>query len=229
VQPIHTGSQRAVDVARRFGTELRVARVAAGLTQRRLAQRSGISQQEVSRAERGDPGISLAARCRLAAGTGHELVLRLYPTGSVSLRDSGQLQVAEVIVAALHPSWTARMEAPVAAGDLRAADVLLSRSDELVEIEIERSLVDLQAQLRAAQVKRRMLSEGSVRPVRLVLAVPDSTAMRARIGAYPSLLSAALPVRSRQIAAAIRNGHAVGGDGILFVRIGRLTSTTSTR
>jgi transcriptional regulator with XRE-family HTH domain len=235
--PMRTFHNRAADVgrdhslqlARRFGIELRIARVSAGLTQRQLAHRSGVSQQAISRVERGDVGISLEARCRLAAGAGHELGLRLYPVSSIRLRDSGQLKIAEAIAGALDPSWTARMEVPVRAGDLRAADLLLSRPDELVQVEIERSIVDLQAQLRAGQIKRQMLAEGSPQPVRLVIAVPDSLAARSRMSLLAGLLAAALPIPSRRIAAALRSGQPVGGDGMLFVRAGRLITRASAR
>lgn len=227
------GHDRAVGIARRFGTELRIARTAAGLTQRQLSQRSGVSQQEISRAERGEIGISLDARSRMATAAGHELSLRLFPVSSVPLRDSGQLRIADVIVGALHESWSARMEVPVAPGDLRAADLLLSRADESVEVEIERGLVDLQAQLRAAQIKRQRLAERSAIPVRLIIAVPDSTALRERLIPHAQLLGQALPMRSRDIASALRHGWPIGGDGLLFVRTPvrtpRLTSPASTQ
>jgi transcriptional regulator with XRE-family HTH domain len=223
------GHDRALYLARRFGTELRIARTSAGLTQRQLALRSRVSQQEVSRAERGDVGISLEARSRMAAGAGHELGLRLYPATSVPLRDSGQLRIAEVIAGALHESWSGRLEVPVAPGDLRAADLLLTRSDEVVEVEVERSLVDFQAQLRAAQIKRQVLAERLDKPVRLVIAVPDSSAIRARLSMFSELLDQALPVRSREIATALRVGRPIGGDGLLFVRVARLTTAARAR
>jgi transcriptional regulator with XRE-family HTH domain len=203
--------------------------MSAGLTQRQLARRSGVSQQAVSEAERGDTGVSLISRCRLTAAVGHELGIRLHPIDGVSLRDSGQLGLAEAIVSVLHGSWSARLEAPVAAGDRRAADLLLTRTDEVVAIEIERTLVDLQAQLRAAQLKRSALSQGSHVPVRLVLALPDGARVRATLAPFSNVLAHALPIRSGEIAAALRQGRPVGGDGVLFVRAGRLTAGAGTR
>ena len=156
------GRSRSRYLAALFGRELRIARVTAGLSQARLASLAGTSQTEVSKAERGLLEISLDARCRLAAACGHELGWRLYPVATVRLRDSGQLALAQMIVAAAHPSWRPRLEAPVAPGDPRAADLILTGSAEILHIEIERALFDLQAQLRAAQLKRELLAPGKL-------------------------------------------------------------------
>ena len=190
----------------------------AGLTQRQLALRAMVTQQEVSRVERGSERSTLETRCRLAAACGAELGWRLYPNSSVSLRDSGQLALAQAIVSAAHSRWTPRLEVPVGNAGLRAADIVLESDDEVVQIEVERTLVDLQAQLRAAQLKRESLAAEMERPVRLVIGVPDTRAVRARLAPYADLLARSLPVPTRSIWAALRGLNAVGGDGILFVR-----------
>lgn len=215
---------RAAGLARRFGTDLRIARMANGLTQRQVGERAGVTQQLVSLAERGDPGIKLDVRCRLAAAAGHELGWKLYPAAGVSLRDSGQLHVAQAILAALSKQLAARLEVPVAVGDLRAADLLITAPTELIHVEVERSLFDLQAQLRAAQLKREALARDSAHPVRLVIAVPDSARVRSVVAGIPEIMRAAFPIPSRQIAGALRSGTPLGGDGLLFVRTGRPTS-----
>jgi transcriptional regulator with XRE-family HTH domain len=216
------GRKRGKYVARRFGQELRLARMGAGLTQAQVAARADVSQQVVSEAERGHIDISLDTRCRLTAACGHELGLRLYPVATVSLRDSGQLAIAQSIASAAHPAWTAELEHPVAPGDLRAADLLLGLPDEILHIEIERALVDAQAQLRAAQIKRTTLAEQDARPIRLVIAVPSTRVSRERIAQISDLVRQTLPVASRDIWRAIRGGSPVGGDGILFVRPDRV-------
>ena len=152
----------------------------AGLSQARLATLAGASQAEVSKAERGLQDVSLEARCRLAAACGHELGWRLYPVATVRLRDSGQMALAQAITAAAHPGWQARLEVPIAAGDARAADLVLTSGRGVLHIEIERALVDFQAQLRSAQLKREALAAHDARPIRLVIAVPDTPATKAR-------------------------------------------------
>lgn len=189
-----------------------------GLTQVKLGRLAGVSQQVVSQAELGDPQVSLEIRCRLAAACAHEIGWRLYPAGRVTLRDSGQLAIAQRITAEANVSWHVELEVPVADGDLRAADLVLSNRQELVHIEVERILVDAQAQIRSAQLKRDALAERHARPVRLVIAVPDTRALREALAPVASLINRALPTPSRRIWSAIRTGEPMGGDGILFVR-----------
>ena len=215
------GHSRSINLANRFGSELRIARVTAGLTQSRLAALAGVSQQQVSLAELGDPDVSLEVRCRLAAACGHELGWRLYPVATVRLRDSGQMELAQAIVRAAHPTWKPSLEVPVAPGDARAADLLLVGSTEIIHVEIERALVDFQAQLRSAQVKRAALAEHEPRPIRVVLAVPDTTATRTRLAPFEELISRTLPARSARVWRAIRSGEALETDGILSVRAAR--------
>ena len=192
--------------------------MSAGLTQAQVALRAGVSQPVVSEAELGHTDISLDVRCRLTAACGHELGLKLHPVSSVSLRDSGQLAIAQAIATAAHPRWTAVLEHPVAPGDLRAADLLLGIPEELLHIEVERALVDAQAQFRAAQLKRAELARRDARPVRLVIAVPEAASSRQRLAPIAELIRQTLAVPSRDIWRAIRRGIPVGGDGIVFVR-----------
>jgi len=131
------------------------------------------------------------------------------------------MELAQVIVRAAHPTWTPRLEMPVAAGDARAADLMLLGPAEVVHVEVERALVDFQAQLRAAQRKRDELASGQGRPIRLVIAVPDTTASRARLAPFADLIGRTMTRSSRQIWAAIRGGKPLGADGILFVRMRR--------
>jgi transcriptional regulator with XRE-family HTH domain len=192
-----------------------------GLTQLEMAKLAGISQQQASLVERGIGDVSLVARCRLAAACGHELGWRLYPVATVRLRDSGQMALAQVITAAAHPSRQARLEVPIAPGDARAADLVLTNANEIIHIEIERALVDFQAQLRSAQLKREALAARQPTPMRLVIAVPDTKTTRARLAPFGQVIAHALPGPSRQIWRSIRTGEPLNEDGILFVRAAR--------
>lgn len=207
------------DVIQRFGQELRDARRAAGLTQSRLGVRTGISQPMISRIERGTFAPGLQAMVRLAHGVGQRLSVRIYPADGVGLRDSGQLKLAELIRAAAHRSWRVSLEVPVAPPpDRRAADMVLDSFGEVVLVEIERGLRDLQAQLRAAQLKRVALAERRGQQVRLVIAVPDTAMTRQVVAPHVAVIRSALPVSSRTAWAAIRSGLALNGDALLWVR-----------
>jgi transcriptional regulator with XRE-family HTH domain len=218
-RPAPRGRARSRILAQRFGQELRIARVTAGLTQQRVAQLAQLSQGEVSKAERGDVNVSLDARCRMAAAAGHELGWRLYPVATLRLRDSGQLTLAQAIVTAAGTAWKAELEVPVGPGDLRAADIILRRPDQVIHVEVERVLVDLQAQLRAGQLKRQEIAQRLELPVRFVLAAADTPANRVRAATASELLARTLPMSSREIWTSLRTGEPLGGDGILFVRV----------
>jgi HTH-type transcriptional regulator / antitoxin HipB len=223
----------ASEIAWRFARELVAARAVSGLTQTQLAQRAGVSQPLISQAERGRTLPSIDVMRRVAAATGHDLVLRLYPADGVRLRDSGQLHVAETIRAAGSPAWRVELEVPVGvAPDRRAVDMLFDGPAGMVAVEVERALLDLQAQLRAAQLKRAAMAERTGRSVRLVIAVLDTRRNRAAVLTHRLLLTAALPVPSKRIWACLRSGLPMEGDGLLWVRVspaGRAISLANTR
>lgn len=81
--------------------------------------------------------------------------------------------------------------------------------------------MDFQAQLRSAQLKREALASHDGRPMRLVIAVPDTKTTRARLAPFDQLIARALPAPSRQIWRSIRKGELLNEDGILFVRTPR--------
>ncbi|HTI29111.1 MAG TPA: helix-turn-helix transcriptional regulator [Methylomirabilota bacterium] len=214
------------DVVDAFGRELQTARSAAGLSQREVAKRLGRSQSAISRLESGLTSPNLRIMARVARAVGHRLSVRLFPADGIRLRDSGQLVLAEEIRAAAHRSWQVRLEVPVAPPpDRRAADMVLTGSDEAVLIEIERAPRDFQAQLRAAQLKRVALAERLGRRVVLVLAVPDTTSGRRAIAPHAAIVRSSFPVSSRAAWASVRSGQPLTGDALLWVR--RRTRATS--
>lgn len=210
---------RADEMAGRLARELVAARASSGLTQRQLARRAKVSQSFVSQVERAHKVPSLIVIRRLASATGHDLSIRLFPADGVRLRDSGQLRVAELIRGALHTAARVRLEVPVAhPPDRRAADMVLQTTTEVVQVEIERALMDFQAQLRGAQLKRAAMADQLGRAVQLVFAVPDTRRNRAAVDEHRLIVQSALPIPSRRIWAALRSGSSLGGDGLLWVR-----------
>jgi transcriptional regulator with XRE-family HTH domain len=69
------GDPEADRVLRRFGVDLRVARVVAGLTQEQVAERADLSQKTVSFAERGMRNLRWSVMHALARAVGHDLGL----------------------------------------------------------------------------------------------------------------------------------------------------------
>jgi transcriptional regulator with XRE-family HTH domain len=218
MRPIDVARQLTREQATRFGREIRTARVTTGISQQALARRSGVSQGFISMVERGRRVPGLEAANRLATACGLQFWLRLFPAEGVTLRDSGQLAMATAIVKAAHPAYRCRMEVPVGIpGDRRAHDLVMELPAETTALELERGLADMQAQVRAAQLKREALAQRSDRPVRLVIALPDTPAIRRMLRDRAALLASTFPARSRAIWRAIRIGRPIGGDGILLV------------
>jgi transcriptional regulator with XRE-family HTH domain len=58
------------DVQRRLGVRVRQLRAGRGLTQLRLAERSGISRPSIANVEAGRQNVSLRQLCALAAALG---------------------------------------------------------------------------------------------------------------------------------------------------------------
>jgi transcriptional regulator with XRE-family HTH domain len=211
--------------AEAFAAELEIAAAGSGVTQRQIATRARVSQSFVSRVQRRLIIPDLAVAERLASATGHRLSIKLLPGDGLRLRDTGQLRLAEVIREQAHPHWRVSLEVPAGLeSDRRAADMVLTQTDHAMHIEIERWLRDLQAQLRRAQLKRMALTERLGRPVRLILALPDSRSTRLTVGEHAALIKAALPASSRVVWAAIRSGEGLAQDGLLFVRAPRRPS-----
>lgn len=216
-----TARRQAEDLIRRLGRELRVARVSLGVSQAELGRRVGLPQSSVSEMERGRLAADLATQSRLAAAVGLQLSVRLFPNGHVRLRDSGQLSIAQLLIAQADAAWRPILEHPIGlAPDLRAADLVLVSPVEVIDLEIERNLADLQAQLRAGMLKRDDLAHRFVQPVRFVLVLRDTTRLRQMVHAYARAISAALPKNSREVLAALRSGEPLGADGLLWVREG---------
>lgn len=205
------------DLHLRFGRELRLA--ALGLPQREVARRAGVSQSLVSRLTHGIVMPDLELMVRLADAAGHRFSFKLYPDDGVGLRDSGQLELAQIVSQSVHNSWRIGLEVPVAlAPDRRAADMVLEHRHETILLEIERGLFDFQAQLRAAQLKRAALSERIGGPVTLVVGVPDTDAARRKLHPHEATIRTTLPISSRRAWASLRAGEPVRGDALIWIR-----------
>ena len=208
---------RAIDEARRawerqsrqIGDELRTARRLSGVTQARLAAAIGTSQSSVSRRELGTLPGQLAVH---AAAVGLKLSVKLWPIGG-ALRDAAQARYVAAFIARVGEPWKVTLEAVVpVAGDLRAADVLLEAGPLRISVEVITRLVDLQAQVRAAQTKSRDL-----RATRFVIVVAATHANRAAVLEARPALASAFSLDSRRILADLRAGRDPGRDAMVLL------------
>jgi hypothetical protein len=181
------------------------------------AARAGIARSTWERIETGVPNVTLASLVAATDAVGLDLVIQTYQGRAPSLRDSGQLTIAQALTTATHRIWKIALE--VRAGDHgEAIDMVLRGPEEIVAIEIERMAVDWQLQYRRASIKRDWLSAQADRPVRLVIAVTDSRRNRVALAPFMEVIRQSLPAGTGRILRSLRSGMPLGLDGLLWIR-----------
>ena len=196
---------------RTIGTELRGARLQAGLSLAAVGSIASISTSELSRAERGlSPWLTVEAMCRVAAVVGLVPAIRLYPDGS-PLRDAAHAALLGRLRQELFRGLRWRTEVPLPLpGDRRAWDAVVRGPDWWVAVEAETRLHDLQALQRRIALKRRDSGEPAV-----VLLVNDTRSNRATLDEVRESLRAEFPLDARDVLGALRAGIAPSGGGIV--------------
>jgi transcriptional regulator with XRE-family HTH domain len=210
---LHEAELQASWRLQRLGRELRLARMTAGASQQAIADRLGISRPVISRIERGKlPHLSVHALHRFAAVVGLRAAVNLYPGGR-HVVDAPQLALLNDLRQRLGLAFQWQLEVPVAiASDLRAADALLTRGDLTISVEAITRLSDVQAQLRAAQLKRR-----DIGATRLLLVIRGSNANRRAIRVAEPVLRAHLRTGTRSILSDLAAGRDPGADCLVVL------------
>ena len=200
-----TGRARAAYVAKRLGIGLRDGRLAAGLPQREVAARAGVSQPEIAKLEGGhgtDTGVDTWAACGAAVG----LQLAAFfeaAAGADMPRDIEHLKRQNLVIAmAASGGWHAEPEAALA-GDgprPRSIDVLLTRSArrEAAVVEVWDLILDGGQVMRTLEAKvldtRGRL--GATWRVEGLLIVRGTQRNRRLIGDLAALFAARYPASS---------------------------------
>jgi transcriptional regulator with XRE-family HTH domain len=199
-----------------IGREVMLARANLGLSRRSAARLAGVSASTLKRVEDGDPALAIDTITRVAWALGLKLWAKAFPVRTPSLRDTGQLRIADLLRTLANAAYRTIVE--LGLGNGRSADLVLMGAVEIIHIEIERLLHDFQAQYRAAVIKRDELAAAHQRPVRLVLAVQDTRHNRRVFTEHDALIRSVLPAGSREVLHALRTGDALGRDGLMWVR-----------
>lgn len=207
-QAAHVGRRQLADI----GDELREARLRAGLRQRDVAAAIGISQSKVARIEGGRlETVALLDVARHAGAVGLKLHARMYPAGP-PLRDRAQLALLDRFHRRISPQWRVRLEAPLQlAGDQRAWDMLLWSGELTIGVEAISRLRDVQAQVRAAQLKRQ-----DAKATRLILLVAATHSNRRVLAVAERLVHADFTVGTRPAFVALSAGLDPGGDALIL-------------
>jgi len=198
---------------RQAGQDLRAARHVAAATQVAVAAVVGVSQSEVSRRELGQSqGVRFEDLAMHAAAVGMRLSLSLWPVGG-QLRDAAQARYINRLVARIGRAWNVILEASMPkAGDLRAIDVVLRSGQLRIAVEVITRLADLQAQVRAAQLKARDYGAD-----RLVIVVAGTHANRRAMDAARETLRASFDLDAQRVLADLAHGRDPGRDAFILL------------
>jgi transcriptional regulator with XRE-family HTH domain len=207
--------RRAIRIATADETRLRGdlvrARLGSGLSRETVGRASGLSRTIVERIEAGSRPTTIREFAVFGAAVGVDVRLRAYPAGD-PIRDVGQARLLGRFRPRLHPSlgWATEVALPIE-GDLRAWDALIRGPDWRLAVEAETVLDDIRALERRLALKRR---DGEVDHV--ILLVADTRRNR-RALASATAAFADLPMRTREILAALRDGRDPGASGLVIL------------
>lgn len=199
-----------------LGDDLRNARLDAGLTLREVGRQIGVSAATVLASERArPPGPRPELLGRHAAAVGLRARIKVYPDGD-PLRDTASVRLIGAFRARLPRGHRFRPEVPVTdtPGDMRAWDGVLDLPGCNCATEFVTRFHDCQAQLRSFELKLR---DGSVD--RLVVVVLATHANRRALRAARDIVSAAFPLQTRQVMAALVAGRDPGANGIVLLSL----------
>jgi transcriptional regulator with XRE-family HTH domain len=207
------GRRRARELAAHVLTQLRDARVTAGISQAQMAKSLGWSQQNYSRFELNQLGdVSLIDVFAATALLGLEPSLSLHRQGP-AIRDAGHEALIGRLLRLLASAWQAAREVPFPnPGDPRWWDVLLRLPDHRLGVEAETRIRDVQALTR--RMKERA-SQGGADALLLILS--DSGHNRSLVDQLRSALGDEFQARPRDILQALRAGQALPGSGVILL------------
>lgn len=216
-------TDRGARVARRdlgaIGSELRTARICAGLTLEQVARTVGLSRWQIGRVERArHDAVTAVQLARIGAVVGLDVRVRAYP-GPDPIRDAAQSALLGRFRKRLHPDLTFRAEVPLPIEhDLRAWDGLVGglRDDDdrhrVLPIEAETRIHDVQGQFRRIELKVRDAGMEDV-----IVVIADTAANRRAIAAAGATLTDRFPIPARRALAALRRGDHPGGSALIFL------------
>jgi transcriptional regulator with XRE-family HTH domain len=196
-----------------LGTTFRAIRLELGLRQLDVAIRAGVSQQTVSRVERGQFGpVSVDAFKAVAEAIEADLTIGLRWRGPklARLLDRRHALLQDRVVRLLSTAgWEVRVEESFNHfGERGSVDILAWRADRraLLLVEIKTELVDLQETVRTIDMKTRVVPIVVRRTrgwhpdaVASVIVLPAANVHRRAVAQHAAMLAAALPARSREV------------------------------
>lgn len=218
----------------RLGRRYRALRHRLDWRQKDLGEEADVSQDTVSRTERGRIAeVSIPALRRQAAALGAELHLELWFRGGEldRLMDEGHAALVGAVAARLEAlGWETRPEVSFAVyGERGSIDLVAwhAASATLLVIEVKTELTSLEETLRRHDVKVRLAAQvvaerfgWRARCVARLLVLPDGSTARAQVRRHDAVLRSALPLRGPALRGWLR-APAGSVAGLAFVPFAR--------
>ncbi len=206
------GRRQARLLRAHLAAEIRTARLSTGVSQRHVADVTGLSQTMISRIEReARPNLTFDEASIVCAALGLKLHTKAYPAGS-PVRDAAQLRLLARFRPEISDAFTWRTEVPVGdRGDLRAWDVLLE-GPATIGVDAETRLHDMQALQRRLELKWR--DSGTDR---LVLLIAGTHHNRDVLREHRAALLSTFPLGTADVLRSLRTGEAPSANGIVLL------------
>jgi hypothetical protein len=155
--------------------------------------------------EAGDPTVADRIRARAAAVLGADFRLGLYPDTAPLIHDAAHARLVEALLQLRHPSWRAKVEAPVPGTGRRSTDLRLDRGDATILFEVETHVHALEAIIREGEDKRSAVAAdvaagaATGRRVHVILVLPPTRHHQTLVAAHPGTIKSAFPASTADI------------------------------
>lgn len=204
---------RARSITLRIGSEIRRARIAAGLSLRTAADAVGLSHSVFSRIERGlFANVTVLQLSLACASVGLDLGAAAHAGGD-PVRDAGQLRLLARVRAVLPPGIRWRDEVPLPiTGDRRGVDGIAWLDPKPTGIEAETHLADVQALERRALLKQR-----DARLAVLVIVAADTRHNRRVVNLHRDAFRSGFPLDGRVVLRHLRMGRTPPANGLVLL------------
>lgn len=224
---IHEGDRQLRRTATRFGEESRLIRLRTGVSQAAVGRAIGVDRATICRMEAGDPTVADRIRARAAAVLGADFRLGLYPDAAPLIHDAAHARLVEALLRLRHPSWRAKVEAPVPGTGRRSTDLRLDRGDATILFEVEAHVHALEAIIREGEDKRSAVAAAVAagaaagRRVHVILVLPPTRHHQTLVAAHPGTIKSAFPASTADIRRALTSADVPWpGDGLLWLGAG---------
>jgi transcriptional regulator with XRE-family HTH domain len=219
----------ARQATRSLASDLRTARLDAGLSLRQVAAAAGVSVSTVQAIEQSGVEPTLQVLARVSTALGLSLSVRLYPGSGPLIRDHAQTTMISALLVTLDGRWRPAPEVIVYRPVRGVIDLVLDDVMEglAVACEAQSELRRLEQQLRWSRAKADALglarnggeSAGGRTRVSRLLLLRSTVQTRAVVAEYAPLLAAAYPARAMDVHAALHGHTPWPGDGILWCHV----------